>query len=347
MNESTEMSNDDHRVRLIADLEDYRRRFPAEDEVVSKLIDFVRREARCFERSTPEGHITGSAWLVDPSNTSVLLTHHRKLNRWLQLGGHADGNGDVRAVALLEAKEESGISNIRFVRQEIFDVDIHSIPARGTDPEHLHYDIRFLLQAETTDHVVGEESHDLEWIAASDLESRTTESSMVRMAAKWRSRYVVARSIDIGASAEAVFDFHLDTRNLLRISPPNISVTIESMGTPGLGYETVLRVRQFGFFTTRWHVRITQCDRPTIMVDEQLRGPFRSWKQTRLIESTSVGSRLTDIVEYDIPFGHVGAFVHRLVIWRKILDMFSYRQQRTREILEESSTYPDSTLTSL
>jgi len=342
MNESTEMSNDDHRTRLIEDLEVYRRRFPAEDEVVVKLIDFVRREPHCFERTTQEGHITGSAWLVDPSNSSVLLTHHRKLDRWLQLGGHADGNGDVRVVALAEAREESGIHDIHFVRQEIFDVDIHSIPARGSDPEHLHFDIRFLLQAQSTDHVVGEESHDLEWIPSSELESRTTESSMVRMAAKWRSRHVVARSVNIAATAENVFDFHLDTRNLLRITPPNISVTIEAMGTPGLGYETVLRVRQFGLFTTRWHVRITRCDRPTMMVDEQVHGPFRSWKQSRIIETTPHGCRLTDIVEYDVPLRLIGVIVNRWVIQQRIQEMFAYRQQRTRDILEQSVNTVDS-----
>lgn len=154
--------------------------------MVDRFLDFVEREPSCFERSTTEGHVTGSAWLVDPTGTRVLLTHHAKLNAWLQLGGHADGETDVLKVAFTEAREESGISDIVAVTTEILDVDIHLIPARKTDAEHFHYDVRYALRALHTDHVVSAESHDLAWVDVNDISTHTTEHSMLRMARKWQ-----------------------------------------------------------------------------------------------------------------------------------------------------------------
>lgn len=157
-------------------------------EQARKLHDFVRREPECFERSCPEGHITGSAWLVDPRGKRVLLTRHRKLNRWLQLGGHADGEDNVLAVAVREAKEESGLSRIDVISPEIFDVDIHEIPERPGEPAHLHYDVRFALRAKATEVTVSDESHELAWVDILRLKEITQEPSMLRMARKWKHR---------------------------------------------------------------------------------------------------------------------------------------------------------------
>ncbi len=188
MNETTHnVDADAGRFLLIEALTHYRDRYPEESPTVDRLIDFVRREPACFERSTVEGHITGSAWVVDPEGRRTLLTHHRKLNRWLQLGGHADGDHDVLRVSLTEAREESGIEAFTVLSQDIFDVDIHPIPARGMDPEHLHFDIRYALQAHTTDHIVTEESHDVAWVEVTAIHEYTTEPSMLRMARKWNA----------------------------------------------------------------------------------------------------------------------------------------------------------------
>jgi 8-oxo-dGTP pyrophosphatase MutT (NUDIX family) len=160
------------------------------------LLAFVENEPRCFERSLQTGHITGSAWLVDRSGKSVLLTHHRKLGKWLQLGGHADGNPDVLAVALREAAEESGLSDIVSVSNEIFDVDVHEIPAAAGMPAHLHYDVRFALQAAgSREFLVSEESHALRWISIKKVHEITSEESMLRMARKWQ-----ARNLALGAA---------------------------------------------------------------------------------------------------------------------------------------------------
>jgi len=148
-------------------------------------MDFVKAEPACFDRATPAGHITGSAWIVGPDDRSVLLTHHRKLDCWLQLGGHADGDSDVLAVAHKEAQEESGMADFEQVSSGIFDLDIHPIPARKNEPEHWHYDVRYLLRPiGSTDYTVSEESHDLRWVDVDGVAALTTDSSMLRMAAK-------------------------------------------------------------------------------------------------------------------------------------------------------------------
>ncbi len=176
-----------HRQLLLQQLEIYRKCHPGEDGTVGRFIDFVTSQTACFERSLEIGHLTGSAWVVNEDGSEVLLTHHRKLDRWLQLGGHADGNPDVLAVAMLEAVEESGLAGFAQVGSGIFDLDIHPIPARANEPEHLHYDVRYVLRpAGNLDFTVSEESHDLRWVPLDEVETLTTDPSMTRMVRKWR-----------------------------------------------------------------------------------------------------------------------------------------------------------------
>src|ERR1700760_3033979 len=86
--------------------------------------------AECAHRSLLHGHLTGSSWILNESRTHALMTHHRQLNRWLQLGGHADGDLDLQRVATREAQEESGLKSVRCVSSIPYDVDVHTIPAK-------------------------------------------------------------------------------------------------------------------------------------------------------------------------------------------------------------------------
>lgn len=177
-----------HRRQLLDLLQNYESVHRQEHETVSRFRDFVESHADCFHRSQLAGHVTGSAWLVNRKGSHVLLTHHRKLNIWVQLGGHADGDSNVLEVALREAREESGIKLIETISERIFDIDIHQIPARGDEPEHYHYDVRYALQAAGSDtYSVSEESHALEWVEIAKMHERTNEESMRRMACKWRA----------------------------------------------------------------------------------------------------------------------------------------------------------------
>ena len=174
-----------HRAPFLALLERYAARHPDEADCCTRYTQFVKTHPDCFRRELEVGHITGAAWILDKSGTRALLTHHRKLDLWLQLGGHVDGNPDVLTAAAREAFEESGIASLQPVSPEIFDLDIHPIPARGGEPEHFHYDARFLFRVtDCEDFIVSDESHDLAWAQLEKLGDYTDEESIHRMAAK-------------------------------------------------------------------------------------------------------------------------------------------------------------------
>ena len=146
---------------------------------------YIEAHADCLLRTCASGHLTGSAWIVNRARTRTLLTHHHKLDKWLQLGGHADGDGDLLAVALREAREESGLVRLRIVSTEIFDLDRHWIPPRKTDPGHHHYDLRFMIEADEAEPpVISNESKDLAWIDVTRVTSLNAEESMARMVRK-------------------------------------------------------------------------------------------------------------------------------------------------------------------
>ncbi|GAB3304584.1 NUDIX hydrolase [Luteimonas notoginsengisoli] len=175
--------------QLRAALRDYARRWPAEALRVEDFLALLADRADPFARERIAGHFTASAWLVDRSGRNILLTHHRKLGMWLQLGGHADGDRDLARTALREAEEESGLSGLQVV-EGIFDLDRHRIPEHKDVPAHWHYDVRYIVQAgDDEDFVVSDESHALAW---RDIESlavdETADASLRRMAAKWLDR---------------------------------------------------------------------------------------------------------------------------------------------------------------
>ncbi|MGV0036137.1 MAG: NUDIX hydrolase [Candidatus Azotimanducaceae bacterium WSBS_2022_MAG_OTU7] len=179
------MLPEDARQPLLTLLSNYLKDYPVESEMTSRYISFVEANKDCFERSLSIGHVTGSAFIIDNACKQVLLTHHKKLDRWLQPGGHADGDPDVAAVGLREAEEESGLEAIRFFTPELLDVDIHAIPARKDEPEHFHYDCRFLLRSSgSDDFVISDESNDLAWVSFGDIFQYTREESILRMLKK-------------------------------------------------------------------------------------------------------------------------------------------------------------------
>ena len=181
-----------HREPLLALLAAYRRLRPDEATRTERIARFVRAHPDCLLRSCPPGHVTGSAWIVSHDRAHVLLTLHRKLGRWLQLGGHADGDPDLLAVAFREAREESGLEGLSTLPGAAgripIDVDVHEIPARPGEPAHLHHDVRFLLVAEAgQEPCVSEESHDVRWVAWDELPRLSDEESLLRMARSART----------------------------------------------------------------------------------------------------------------------------------------------------------------
>ena len=132
-------------------------------------------------RSCVPGHLTASCLLVDAGRERALLTHHRKLDRWLQLGGHCDGDSNLCAVALREAREESGIEG-HLIDPRLLDLDIHPIPARPGEPQHLHLDSRFVIYAPAgARERPSEESNRLAWVAANELSALEIDESVRRL----------------------------------------------------------------------------------------------------------------------------------------------------------------------
>jgi len=166
-------------------LKTYIQKYPYEVNAI-KMLNFFDNHDDCFEKDNLPGHFTGSAWVISPDKNKILMTHHKKLNMWLQLGGHADGEKDLKSVAIKEAKEESGFNNFSILSEEIFDLDIHKIEPMSENPEHLHYDVRFLLEADPKKQniIISEESHDVKWIHLDDVLEYNSEASISRMVEK-------------------------------------------------------------------------------------------------------------------------------------------------------------------
>lgn len=172
-------------------LADYLRRRPDQADT-ARLYEHLLMTAEGvdpFSRERLDAHFTGSAWLVSADGRRALLMHHRKLDRWLQPGGHADGDGDLAAVALREAEEETGLRGLR-VDPQIFDLDRHRIPARGNEPEHWHYDVRFVVHAGDDEaFVVMPEAKALAWRTMEDIAAdASVDESVRRMAMRCMNR---------------------------------------------------------------------------------------------------------------------------------------------------------------
>jgi 8-oxo-dGTP pyrophosphatase MutT (NUDIX family) len=174
-----------HRDFLLSKLNTYQPIDAHERSMYDWILKFVKENSDCFERTLLIGHITASALIVNKQKTHTLMTHHQKLDKWLQLGGHSDGDPNTLNVALREALEESGLKTIEPISTEIFDVDVHEIPARKNDPLHFHFDIRFLFEADDAEElIISDESNDLRWIPLNSIEKYTTEESVLRMVRK-------------------------------------------------------------------------------------------------------------------------------------------------------------------
>jgi len=179
---------------LRGQLAGYARRHPEHTALADEFSTLLDDPENPFLRERLAGHFTGSAWLVSADGERVLLTHHRKLNRWLQLGGHADGVRDLARVALTEAEEESGLTGLVLEDGELFDIDKHWIPERPDVPGHWHYDARYVVRALGSEvFAISEESLALAWREVTDVANAAIatpdgDDSLPRMAKRWLAR---------------------------------------------------------------------------------------------------------------------------------------------------------------
>ncbi len=174
-----------YRKVLIASLENYQSLYSDEEKYKSRFLDLLQHPL-AFKRELLHAHITGSAWIVNKSFDNVLLIHHRKLDRWLQPGGHTDGHENVFEVAAKEVFEETGIQVEGLAEEPIFDIDIHVIPERKEVPEHEHFDIRYLFAVDENVLIKGNhESNAIRWFDLEDIPDLVKhDQSVVRMVDK-------------------------------------------------------------------------------------------------------------------------------------------------------------------
>ncbi|HJP25508.1 MAG TPA: NUDIX hydrolase [Acidimicrobiales bacterium] len=152
-----------------------------------RILNLLASHPDALSRSCRPGHLTGSALVVDPSDNRILVLFHTKLQRWLQPGGHADGDGDLARVALREAVEETGISGLRLVEPPV-DLDVHMVDPPSEDP-HEHHDIRYLVVAPPGSVPVGNhESEALKWVDRGDLVGMGADPGLIRLADRALSR---------------------------------------------------------------------------------------------------------------------------------------------------------------
>jgi len=193
-----------HHQPLLDMLERYVLQHPGEAGAAERIRQLVTSSPECFERHCRPGHVTASAWVLSHDQSRCVLIHHRKLGRWLQPGGHADGDSNVVAVAQREVQEETGLSELELISTKNaltpLDIDVHRIPKRVdasgkvVEDAHDHHDLRFLFRAAADQPLIlSEESNEVRWFTHQEVLAVTDEESVLRMLRKAGPERIMTR----------------------------------------------------------------------------------------------------------------------------------------------------------
>ena len=156
--------------------------FNEQEEMDKALIlNWIETQENAFSRDNTVAHMTASAWVVNKDRSKVLMVYHNIYNSWSWLGGHADGETDLLAVAVREVKEEAGISSVRPVSEEIFSLESLTVDGhvkRGSYvSSHLHLNVTYLLEADSEEQVFvkEDENSDVAWFPPEEAMKKSTE----------------------------------------------------------------------------------------------------------------------------------------------------------------------------
>ena len=168
-------------MKIVEEIKKYRPCNAQEQRDQALILDFLEKNGDAFLRSNLLAHMTASSWIVNPERTKTLMVYHNIYDSWSWTGGHADGETDLLAVALREAREETGIAHVRPVSPEIFSLEVLTVDGhekRGAYvPSHLHMNVTYLLEAEESDtlHVCREENSGVAWFTLEEALKASTE----------------------------------------------------------------------------------------------------------------------------------------------------------------------------
>ena len=172
--------------QLIADIEAYTPYNEQETADKTLLLRWLRSGENILTRDNLTAHLTASAWVVDPARKSVLMAYHNLYNSWAWLGGHADGDSDLRTVAAREAMEESGITGLRplgngIASLEILTVDGHEKKCKYI-PSHLHLNVTYFFEADPAAPLRRKEDENsaVGWVRVEDIPRKSTEPWFVK-----------------------------------------------------------------------------------------------------------------------------------------------------------------------
>lgn len=177
-------------TNLLAEVQSHSPADAAEERHASEIADLLATAPDAFARRHYQpGHITASCFIVDHAGR-LLLHHHRRLNRWLQMGGHMEVDETPIAAALREGAEESGLRDLRLVGSSFLDLDVHAIPAGRGEPDHRHFDVRYLARTADPSAIAvdSNESIDLVWVEldrAAMLMNEEASCRVLRKIERW------------------------------------------------------------------------------------------------------------------------------------------------------------------
>lgn len=172
-------------VQLKKQIEEYQPFNEQEEKDKDEILRQICASKSILTRENKNAHFTVSAWIVNKDRRKVLMTYHNIYQSWAWLGGHADGNADLKHVILKEIEEESGLTDVRFVSEDIFSLEILTVAGHEKKGEyvssHLHLNVTYLLEAdmETPIRIKEDENSQIGWISVDEISKKSTEKWFV------------------------------------------------------------------------------------------------------------------------------------------------------------------------
>ena len=171
----------DYKKQLIEDINKYIPFNEEEEKDKIVILNALRSKYDYFNRTNLFAHFSASAWVLSKDKKKILMAYHNIYDSWSWLGGHADGNYNLKEVALKEVKEESGLNNIRLLSEDIFSLEVLTVDGHYKKGEyvnsHLHLNITYLIEADDKEEIriKDDENSDIAWFDIDEVIDKSNE----------------------------------------------------------------------------------------------------------------------------------------------------------------------------